>query len=60
MESRKVRDRKRTPIVKKVVIAAALAMSAWTLVGCNTVEGAGRDVKSLGKGVEETAQDAKN
>ncbi|MBC7771031.1 MAG: entericidin A/B family lipoprotein [Pyrinomonadaceae bacterium] len=29
------------------------------LVGCNTVEGVGKDVKSTGKGLEEAAQDAK-
>lgn len=40
---------------------AAMGALAALLVApaCNTTEGVGRDVKSLGKGVEETAQDAK-
>lgn len=41
------------------VLAVALAPAA-ALTGCNTTEGVGRDVKSLGKGIEETAQDSKN
>ncbi|HET9161254.1 MAG TPA: entericidin A/B family lipoprotein [Caulobacteraceae bacterium] len=34
--------------------AAALAVAA-----CNTVEGAGKDVKAAGQAVQDTAQDAK-
>lgn len=34
------------------VVAAVFALS---LAGCNTVEGAGKDVKSVGKAIEEEA-----
>ena len=46
-------------IVAGIVAAAVMAMSALTLTACNTTEGAGKDIKSLGKGIEETAADAK-
>jgi predicted small secreted protein len=36
------------------VVAAGLAVSA-----CNTIEGAGRDVSSVGHAVSDTANDAK-
>jgi predicted small secreted protein len=39
---------------------ACLLGAPTLLAGCNTTEGAGKDVKSLGKGIEETAKDAKN
>lgn len=41
-------------IIVLAVLAASLAVSA-----CNTVSGAGKDVKSVGSAVDETAQDAK-
>jgi predicted small secreted protein len=37
------------------VVAAGLAVSA-----CNTIEGAGRDVSSVGHAVSDTANDAKH
>jgi entericidin B len=37
------------------LVAASLAVSA-----CNTVSGAGQDVKSAGEAVTSTAEDAKN
>ncbi|ODT86834.1 entericidin A/B family lipoprotein [Phenylobacterium sp. SCN 70-31] len=37
------------------VLAAGLAVSA-----CNTVSGAGQDIKSAGEAVTTTAEDAKN
>jgi predicted small secreted protein len=42
------------------VAALAIVVAAMTLTACNTTEGVGKDVKSLGAGIEETAQDAKN
>lgn len=39
-----------------VVLAAAVAVS---LVACNTVEGAGKDVKAGGAAVEKAAKDTK-
>ncbi len=44
----------------KLIAVAAVALGVLTLTGCNTTEGAGRDIESLGKGIEETAADAKD
>lgn len=42
-------------------VALALTLAAAALVSaCNTVEGAGRDVKSAGDAIEDTARDIKN
>ena len=41
-------------LILLAVIAASLAAAA-----CNTVEGAGKDVKAAGAAVEDTARDAK-
>ncbi len=38
-----------------IIIASAFAM----LVGCNTVEGFGTDVKGAGRGIEKAAEKAK-
>ncbi len=40
-------------------LVAALAATALSAAACNTVEGAGRDVKATGNAVEDAAQDAK-
>lgn len=40
--------------VTAVVLVAGLALAA-----CNTVEGAGKDIKSAGNAIEDTAQDVK-
>ncbi len=46
---------------KRALIAIVLiGFSAGSLTGCNTVEGAGKDVKKAGEVIEETAEDAKN
>jgi predicted small secreted protein len=41
-----------------VAALAIGASSTLTLSGCNTTEGAGRDIKSLGEGIEDAADDA--
>lgn len=41
-------------IIVLAIVAASLAVSA-----CNTVSGAGKDVKSVGGAVTDTAEDAK-
>jgi predicted small secreted protein len=41
-------------LVLLTILAATMAISA-----CNTVSGAGKDVKSAGKAVTDTAEDAK-
>lgn len=46
---------KTAPIVMLVFTALAL-----TLAGCNTTAGVGRDIKSTGKAIENTAEDAKH
>ena len=45
------------------VVGAVLAAVTGMLValaGCNTTEGAGKDIKSLGAGIEEKANNAKH
>jgi predicted small secreted protein len=41
--------------MSKKIIAAVLLSSAFVLSACNTVEGAGKDVQSAGKAVENAA-----
>jgi entericidin B len=41
------------------IIALLLAASFALLAGCNTVEGAGKDVKATGQAVENAADKAK-
>ncbi len=43
----------------KIVMATALAAMLFALAGCNTVEGAGKDVKATGAAVEKAADKAK-
>ena len=44
----------------KLTFAAFAFLLAAAATACNTVEGAGKDVKAVGNAVEDTAQDAKN
>jgi predicted small secreted protein len=44
--------------MRKFVTLAAIA-SLGVLAACNTVEGAGKDIKSAGKAIEKTADDVK-
>ena len=46
------------PKVKSIAIVI-LGMFALSLSACNTVEGAGKDVKATGDAVENSAKDAK-
>ncbi|MGV3769154.1 MAG: entericidin A/B family lipoprotein [Sphingobium phenoxybenzoativorans] len=41
--------------MSKKIVAALLLSSALVLSACNTVEGAGKDVQSAGKAVENAA-----
>jgi entericidin B len=43
----------------KAVLIALLGVSVLTLSACNTVAGAGKDVKATGQAIENTAKDAK-
>jgi len=40
------------------IIAAILVSGSTALMGCNTTEGAGKDIKSTGRAIENTAHDA--
>jgi len=43
----------------KALLIALLGMSVLSLAACNTVEGAGKDVKATGQAVENAAKDSK-
>ena len=43
----------------RAVLIAVVAMFAVSLSACNTVEGAGKDVKATGAAVEKAADQAK-
>jgi entericidin B len=51
-------NQSRDEIMKTVTTLLAVAMLA-VLAGCNTVEGAGKDVKATGAAVEKAADNAK-
>lgn len=55
MKSNEINDRS-----IRAALAAAVVLAAMALGGCNTTEGVGKDVKSLGAGIEDTARDAKD
>jgi predicted small secreted protein len=44
----------------KLTFAAFAFLLAAAATACNTIEGAGQDVKAAGTAVEKTADDAKN
>jgi entericidin B len=43
----------------KTLLIALLGVFAISLSACNTIEGAGKDVKATGQAVENVANDAK-
>jgi entericidin B len=45
--------------IMKIALAALFAATMISLTGCNTVEGAGKDVKAAGQAVEKTADKSK-
>ncbi len=49
----------RSGFAGRAVLLALLALSAASLSACNTVEGAGADVSSLGRGVTGAASGTK-
>ncbi len=49
----------RTTRSKRLVAAFVLAAVTAALAACNTTEGVGKDLKSTGKGIEETARENK-
>ena len=46
-------------MLKKLAVLAVMAGMAIGIVACNTVEGAGKDVKAAGTGIEKAADKAK-
>ena len=44
----------------KTLMIALLGVFAISLSACNTIEGAGKDVKATGQAVENVANDAKS
>lgn len=44
----------------KRLIAAVMSAVLVALAGCNTIEGAGRDLERGGEKVQDTAKDVKN
>jgi len=45
--------------MRRLASTAVLALLALSLAACNTIEGAGKDVKAAGTAVEKTAHDSK-
>lgn len=46
--------------MKTKITVPALALAAFFLSACNTVEGVGRDVQAGGQAVEDVAQDTED
>ena len=46
-------------MLKQLAALAAVAGLAFAVAGCNTIEGAGKDVKATGAAVENAADKAK-
>ncbi|TVQ89744.1 MAG: entericidin A/B family lipoprotein [Chromatiaceae bacterium] len=44
---------------KLLIVIVVLLMTSAGLSGCNTIEGAGRDIQQGGKAVSETAKEVK-
>jgi entericidin B len=40
-------------------LAALLALAGLAVAGCNTIEGAGKDIKAAGGGIEKAAEKTK-
>ena len=53
------RVNRRSPMVFAIGVVA-LSWSLAHLAGCNTIEGAGRDIESAGDAIADTARDAKD
>ena len=57
--TRNTNDRPARRIVAALALAAAAAAAALP-AACNTTEGVGKDLESAGKGIKDTARDAKD
>ena len=43
-------------MVKKIILVVALVLLVFSFIGCETFKGMGRDIKTAGEAVEETAE----
>ncbi|MCB2107226.1 MAG: entericidin A/B family lipoprotein [Rhodobacteraceae bacterium] len=46
--------------MSRIAVLAAAVTAVLSLGACNTIEGIGKDTKSVGKAIERTAEDAKD
>lgn len=47
-------------VTRAVLLAVCGVVLSMTMIACNTVEGAGKDIKAGGKAIENAASDAKD
>lgn len=53
--------RANAPLKVRIALALVTVFSgALALAACNTTEGAGKDIKAAGQGIEDAAKDAKH
>ncbi len=45
--------------ITRIVTLALFAFSALSLTACNTVQGVGQDIESIGRGIDKTSENAK-
>ena len=43
--------------MRNILTWLLIAAFGWTLSGCNTIEGAGKDIQSVGETIEDEADD---
>jgi predicted small secreted protein len=53
-------EKQKRSFIMKRLIALILAMSYVMLAGCNTIQGAGKDVERGGEKIQKEAQEHKN
>ncbi len=46
-------------MMKKMAVLVVMIGFAYALAACNTIEGAGKDVKAAGAGIEKAAEKSK-
>lgn len=44
----------------RILLACATTVHCLAMLGCNTTKGVGKDVESLGEGIQDVADDAKD
>ena len=54
-DGKKQEDRKEREMRAKIASAVLLLICLWTLSGCNTVHGIGKDIESGGKAIERSS-----